>query len=48
LFVAIGYITTEIVVTNSHFYNAFGLVPPTILQHHLLIKNSTDINEAFE
>ena len=27
LFVAIGYITTQNVVANSHFYNAFALVP---------------------
>jgi hypothetical protein len=26
LFIAIGYITTENVIANSHFYDAFGLV----------------------
>jgi hypothetical protein len=25
---AIGYIATENIIANSHFYNAFGLVPP--------------------
>jgi hypothetical protein len=28
LFIAIKYIATKNVVANSHFYNAFGLVPP--------------------
>jgi len=36
LFIAIKYIAIENVVANSHFYNAFGLVPPNNIATSLI------------
>jgi hypothetical protein len=47
-FVAMGYIATKIMVVNSHFYNAFRFVPPDNIAAPQLIRNSIDINKAFE
>jgi hypothetical protein len=42
LFVAIGYIATENMVANSHFYNTFGLVPPDNIAAPLIKKVRED------